>query len=76
MYAVEAKILTVDPSITYLPTEMTDEEWSELATIPQLETGQEELQEARKLASVARKYYTTVRIISRGGRDRLGEVVT
>ncbi|MDX3695008.1 hypothetical protein PV726_32655 [Streptomyces europaeiscabiei] len=76
MYSVEAEILTVDPSITYLPTEMTDAEWSEVCTIPQLDSEQDELQEARKVAGLARKYYTTVRIIRRGGRDRLGEVVT
>lgn len=62
MYTVEVKILTVAPSITYLPTEMTDEEWSDLVTVPQLETDQEELQEARKVAQLARKYYHSVRI--------------
>lgn len=75
MYSVEAEILTVDPSITYLPTEMADSEWSEITTIPQLETDQAELQEARKIAELARKYYTSVRIIKRGGSSRLEEVV-
>lgn len=74
MYTVEVEILTVDPSITYLPTEMTDVEWSDLATIPQLETDQEELQEARKLATVARRHYTNVRITESSG-DRSRRVV-
>lgn len=63
MYTVQAHILIVDPSITYPTTECTGDEWSDIATINQLETEQAELQEARELMSIARDYYTRVRIV-------------
>lgn len=62
MYAVEFEALTVMPSITYLPTELTEPEWQQLTDIFQMDSDQEELQEARKLAEMARKYYVNVRI--------------
>lgn len=74
MYTVEVEILTVAPSVTYPLTEVAEPEWTDLATIPQLETDQEELQEARALAFMARRFYVGVRITKSVG-DRLREVV-
>lgn len=71
MYTVEAEIFTVTESITYLPTESTGSEWSDIAYIPPLGTDQEELQEARKVAALAREYYKNVRIVKRGGSSRV-----
>ena len=64
MYSVEAQVLRVDPSITYPASEMTFTEWSRLVTIPPMESDQEELQEARKVAALARSHYTEVRLTS------------
>ncbi len=55
--------MTVTPSITYLPSELVESEWTELVTVPQLETEQKELQEARKVARMAREFYTFTRIV-------------
>lgn len=63
MYTVQAHVLIVPPSITYPTTEVAEDTWSDLATINQLDTEQEELQEARELAMVARQFYTEVRIV-------------
>jgi len=62
MYTVEAEILAVAPSITYPLTEVADPEWTDLATVPQLQTEQAELQEARELVNLALRYYRNVRI--------------
>ena len=62
MYAVEAEIVVCHPSITYLPTELIDSEWISIVSIPQLETEQQELQEARAVARKAQEYYRHVRI--------------
>ena len=63
MYTVETLIATVDPSITYPPSDMMDSEWSELVTVFQMGSDQEELQEARKVARQARQLYWNVRIV-------------
>lgn len=73
-YVVEAEVLTVDPSITYLPSEMTGSEWTQICSIPMLETEQEELVEAREIAKLARKFYATVRIVE-FGPSGVGSVV-
>lgn len=62
MYTVEAEVLKVDPSITYLPTECAYTEWEAIAQIPALYTEQEELQEARRLVAMAELNFTRVRI--------------
>lgn len=63
MYTVQAHTLIVGPSITYPSTECAGGEWTDLATISQLETEQAELQEARELKRIAEGYYTRVRIV-------------
>lgn len=63
MYTVQTYTLVVPPSITYPTTEIVKEEWSDLATINQLETDAEELAEARELMSIAKALYTRVRIV-------------
>lgn len=62
MYSVEAQVIICYPSITYLPSELLDPEWISITDIPQLETEQAELQEARKCATRIREFYTNVRI--------------
>ena len=63
MYSVEALTMTIDPSITYPPSELTSPEWSELVTVFQMESDQEELQEARKVARQCAHQYVNVRIV-------------
>lgn len=75
MYTVEAKSVSCRPSITYLPSELIEPEWIEIVGIPQLDTEQDELQEARKVAVELRKFYANVRITKSVG-DRVREVVT
>lgn len=62
MYSVEVEILTVGPSLVYLPSESVDPEWFELTLVPQLGTDEEELAEARRVAVLAREYWANVRI--------------
>lgn len=62
MYSIEALVIRVDPSITYPPSDMIDNEWVTVCDIPQLESEQAELQEARAVNTEARKYYTCTRI--------------
>jgi hypothetical protein len=72
MYTVQAHVLVVDPSITYPATECARDEWTDIATINQLYSDQEELDEARTLLRIARTYYTQVRIVkSRPGGERM-----
>lgn len=60
MYDVEAKV-------TYTTQHINGQdlaaEWDEIVNVDQMETEQAELQEARRLATEARKYYTAVRIV-------------
>lgn len=63
MYDVEAKIMFIQPSITYPVEEMIGFEWEDIYNVPQGETDQAELQEARLVATEARKCYTDVRIV-------------
>lgn len=63
MYTVEVETLDVAPSVTYPLTEVAEPEWSCLATVPQLETDQAEVEEARALAALAGRYYRNVRIM-------------
>lgn len=63
-YEIEAKVpqalVLTEQS---LPSEHIVAEWKNVAEIPQLETEQAELQEARAVAQIFRKYYTEVRIL-------------
>jgi hypothetical protein len=63
MYTVQAEVVTVSPSITYPPSELIDSEWVDISTIPQMDSDQEELQEARKVVVTGRKYYHSIRIV-------------
>lgn len=73
MYTVQVEVLDIAPSITYLPSELAEPEWSDLVTVPQLDSEQDELQEARLLARIARKHYVSVRISKSypGGSSRI-----
>lgn len=75
MCTVQAFTLDVAPPVTYPSTECTGDEWTDVATICQLETDREELAEARELARIARGYYIRVRIVdsSPGGLLHLVE---
>lgn len=50
-------------------------DWDEQYTVPQLETEQAELREARRVAGETRKFYTQVRIVKFGLGGAIGEVV-
>lgn len=50
-------------------------DWDETYSVPQLETEQAELQEARRVANEVRRYYTQVRIVKWGPGGGVGEVV-
>lgn len=63
MYTVQAYTITVHPSVTYPTTEIYEESWTDLATISQLETSQEEFAEARELMRIAKGLYHRVRIV-------------
>lgn len=62
-YEVETQNLNVGRSITYLPSELFEPEWESIIDIPMLDTLDEELAEARKVAEEARKYHVHVRIV-------------
>lgn len=63
MYTVQAETVTYPPSITCLPTELYEPEWTDLVTIPQLGSEQEELTEARKVVQQCTRHYANVRIL-------------
>lgn len=63
MYTVQAYTMTVHPSITYPSTECVEEEWTDLHTVSQAETFDEELAEARELKRIAGGLYRKVRIV-------------
>lgn len=63
MYSVRVYTLTVPESITYPTTELVGEEWTTLATICQLETDDAELEEARELMAIAKRFYAKVQIV-------------
>ncbi len=72
-YTIEVETLDIPPSITYPLPEVATPEWTDLATVPQLETDQAELQEARELVNLALRYYRNVRITESlpGGERRI-----
>lgn len=63
MYSVRVYTLTVPESITYPTTELVGGEWTTLATICQLETDDAELEEARELMAIAKRFYAKVQIV-------------
>ena len=58
MYDVEAKI-----PYEGIANHTWSAEWEDVHNVPQLETEQAELQEAREIATEFRKYYVEVRIV-------------
>lgn len=63
MYAVQAEVADVSESVTYLPSEMIDFEWLTVCDIPQLESDQQELREARLVERLVGTRYRNTRIM-------------
>lgn len=68
MYTIQALIPDLGAT-TIFP-----DSWEDVYQVPQEDTEQDELQEARREAEMARRFYVNVRIVKDAG-DRLQKVV-